>query len=72
MYPCILFCRRYFGYEPIQIRGIDDEYYAKYDLGMYSIQMPKIVGIFWEIEAGGHTVVPDRSIKIKIDGKYQK
>ena len=43
----ILFCRRYFGCEPIQIRGIDDEYYAKYDLGMYSIQMPKIVGILF-------------------------
>ena len=63
----ILFCRRYFGCEPIQIRGIDDEYYAKYDLGMYSIQMPKIVGIFWEIEAGGHTVVPDKSTTTKID-----
>ena len=32
----------------------------------------KLLGFFLEIEAGGHTVVPDSSIKIKIDGKYQK
>ena len=29
--------------------------------------MPKIVGIFLIIEAGGQTVVPDKSITTKID-----